>query len=67
MLVAGLTVMLVLTTLASLFVADRMARLARDQRKARAAAQAETYHAVLSETKALRVGHPPGWREQALA
>ncbi len=65
-LVAGLTAVLVLTTLASLFVADRMAQLARNERKARAAAQDETYHAVLSEARALRVGHPPGWRVQAL-
>ena len=35
--------------------------------KARAAAQAETYHALLSEVKALRAGHQPGWRDEALA
>src|SRR5262249_44831964 len=28
--------------------------------------QAETYHAVLSEVRALRAGHQPGWREKAL-
>ncbi len=66
MLVAGLTVVLVLTTLASLFVAGRMARLAQDERKSRAAAQAETYRAVLSEARSLRAGHQPGWREEAL-
>jgi predicted Ser/Thr protein kinase len=33
---------------------------------ARAAAQAETYRATLSEVKALRVGHQLGWREEAL-
>ena len=31
-----------------------------------AAAQAETYRAVLSEVKALRAGHQLGWREEAL-
>ena len=35
--------------------------------QARAAAQAETYRAMLSEVKALRAGHQPGWREEALA
>jgi eukaryotic-like serine/threonine-protein kinase len=64
---AGLVAMLVLTTLASLVVASRMARLVQSERKAREAAQAETYHAVLSESKALRVGHQPGWREEALS
>ena len=34
---------------------------------ARAAAQAETYRAMLSEVKALRAGHQPGWRDEALA
>ena len=60
---ASLTAVLVLTTLASLFVANRMAQLAQNERKSRAAAQAETYRAVLSEAKALRAGHQPGWRE----
>jgi eukaryotic-like serine/threonine-protein kinase len=63
---AGLTAVLVLTTLASLFVANRMAQLAQNERKSRAAAQAETYRAVLSEAKALRAGHQPGWRDEAL-
>jgi WD40 repeat protein len=58
---AVLTAVLVLTTLASLLVADRMARLARGEKSSRAAAEAETYHAVLSEVKALRAG-----REEAL-
>ncbi|MCI0639577.1 MAG: protein kinase [Gemmataceae bacterium] len=34
--------------------------------KSRAAAEAETYGAVFSEVKALRVGHEPGWRDKAL-
>jgi WD40 repeat protein/tRNA A-37 threonylcarbamoyl transferase component Bud32 len=58
--------MLVLTTLASLFVADRMTRLAQNEQKSLAAAQAETYRAILSEAKALRAGHQPGWRQEAL-
>jgi WD40 repeat protein/tRNA A-37 threonylcarbamoyl transferase component Bud32 len=33
---------------------------------ARDAALAETYRALLSETKALRLAHPPGWRAEAL-
>jgi len=64
---AILSAVLVLTTLASLFVADRMARLAQNERNSRAAAQAETYRALLNEARALRVGHQPGWREQALS
>ena len=56
---AGLTAVFVLTTVASLIVANRMAHLAQE-------AQAETYRAVFSEAKALRAGHQPGWREQAL-
>lgn len=35
--------------------------------KAHAAALAETYNAVLSEVKALRAGHAPGWRDAALS
>jgi serine/threonine protein kinase/WD40 repeat protein len=35
--------------------------------KSRAAAEAETYHAVLSEVRASRAGHESGWREKALA
>ena len=41
------------------------AKVAAD--KARAAAQAETYRATLSEVKALRAGHQLGWRDEALA
>jgi WD40 repeat protein len=33
---------------------------------ARDAAVAETYRALLSETRALRLAHPPGWRSEAL-
>ncbi len=40
------------------------ARAASD--KSREAAQAETCRAVLSEVRALRAGHQPGWREEAL-
>jgi WD40 repeat protein len=51
--------------------AERLARLEADQAlktadSARTAAQAETYRAMLSEVKALRAGHQPGWREEAL-
>ena len=45
--------------------AESLARAEAD--KARAAAQAETYHALLSEVKSLRAGHQPGWRAEALA
>jgi WD40 repeat protein len=45
-------------------VAERSARLEADE--AREAAQAESYRAVLSQVKALRAGHPLGWREEAL-
>jgi WD40 repeat protein/serine/threonine protein kinase len=34
--------------------------------KSRAAAEAETYRALLSEVKALRAGHESGWRDKAL-
>ncbi|QEH34977.1 Serine/threonine-protein kinase pkn5 [Aquisphaera giovannonii] len=44
--------------------AQAAARGEADQ--ARAAAQAETYRAMLSEVKALRAGHQPGWRGDAL-
>ncbi len=52
--------------------AERSARREADQARktaetARAAAQAETYRALLSEVKALRAGHQPGWRDEALA
>jgi WD40 repeat protein len=44
------------------------AETARDEaEKSRAAAQAETYRAVLSEARALRAGRQPGWRDEALA
>ena len=51
---------------------ERSARLDADLARktaeaAGAAAQAETYRAVLSEVKALRAGHQLGWREEALA
>jgi WD40 repeat protein/predicted Ser/Thr protein kinase len=50
---------------------ERAARLDADVARqaaeaAGAAAQAETYRAVLSEVKALRAGHQLGWREEAL-
>jgi serine/threonine protein kinase/WD40 repeat protein len=45
--------------------AQSVAREEADQ--ARAAAQSETYRAMLSEVKALRAGHQPGWRDEALA
>jgi serine/threonine protein kinase/WD40 repeat protein len=64
---AGLATVLVVTTLASLIVANRMGRLARNEKESRAAAQAETYRAVLSEVKALRAGRQPGWRAAALS
>ncbi len=63
---AGLAAVLIISTIASLVVAGRMANLVQSERKSRAAAQAETYRAVLSEARALRVGHQPGWREEAL-
>jgi hypothetical protein len=39
----------------------------RKAERARNAALAETYRASLSEVRALRAGHPPGWRVDALA
>ena len=45
---------------------DASHRNADEANQARAAAQAETYSAVLSEVRALRAGHQPGWREKAL-
>jgi eukaryotic-like serine/threonine-protein kinase len=71
---------LVLGTVGSMLAAGRFARLAEREHKAataersarleadgaRKAAQAETYRAVLSEVKALRAGHQPGWREKSL-
>jgi eukaryotic-like serine/threonine-protein kinase len=48
-------------------LAREEADLARGEAEnARTAAQAETYHAMFSEAKALRAGHPLGWREEAL-
>jgi WD40 repeat protein len=35
--------------------------------KSREAAQGEAYRAVFSEARALRAGHEPGWRDEALA
>jgi WD40 repeat protein/serine/threonine protein kinase len=51
--------------------AERSARLEADLARANAetarmAAQTETYHAMLSEAKALRAGHQLGWRDEAL-
>jgi WD40 repeat protein len=51
--------------------AERASRLDADQaretaEKSQAAAQAETYRALLSEVKALRAGRPLGWRDDAL-
>jgi serine/threonine protein kinase/WD40 repeat protein len=51
-----------------------LAEMARDEadearaaaEESREAAQAETYRAVLSEVRALRAGHQPGWRDKAL-
>ncbi|WP_165228276.1 serine/threonine-protein kinase [Aquisphaera insulae] len=63
----------------SLAAAERSARveanrkaeaelLARTEAEhARAEAQAETYRAMVSEIRALRAGHQPGWRAEALA
>ncbi|MFI5461092.1 MAG: protein kinase [Isosphaerales bacterium] len=62
-----LTAVLVLATVASLLAAGRFNQVAQSERAARAAAQAETYRAMLSEVKALRAGHQLGWREEALA
>jgi WD40 repeat protein len=48
-------------------IAHREADVARGAaEKARTAAQAETYRAMLSEVKALRAGRQPGWRDEAL-
>jgi WD40 repeat protein len=53
-------------------IAERSARLEADQartaaERSREAALAETYRAMLSEVKALRAGHQPGWRDDALS
>src|SRR5579883_343034 len=48
-------------------LARKDAETARDEaEKSQADAQAETYRALLSEVRALRAGHEPGWREKAL-
>src|SRR5262245_66227242 len=36
------------------------------EKKSRIAAEAEAYRALLSEVRALRASHEPGWRDQAL-
>jgi WD40 repeat protein/serine/threonine protein kinase len=51
--------------------AERSSRLEADQalkaaEKAGAAAQDETYRAIQSEVRALRAGHPLGWRDDAI-
>jgi WD40 repeat protein len=51
--------------------AERMSRVDADQAReaaetSQASAQAEAYRAMLSEVKALRAGHPLGWRDDAL-
>jgi WD40 repeat protein/serine/threonine protein kinase len=51
--------------------AERSSRVDADRARAAAeksqsAAQAEAYRAMLSEVKALRAGHPLGWRDDAL-
>ncbi len=43
----------------------KQARAASEE--SRAAAQAETYRHLFSEARALRAGHQPGWRDEALA
>ncbi len=54
----------------SRFEAVEARRTADQARKAAeaagAAAQAEAYRAMLSEVKALRAGHQPGWRDDAM-
>ena len=52
-------------------IAERGARFDADAARrtaemAHAAAQAETYRAMLSEVKALRAGHQLGWRDESL-
>ena len=70
---AALGALLVAVTIASLIAVSRFADLAKRQensaaaeRSSRVAAQAETYRAMLSEARALRAGHPLGWRDNAL-
>ena len=45
---------------------DAAGRNADAATNARAAAEAEAYHAVLNEVRALRIGHQPEWRDKAL-
>ena len=70
---AALATLLVAVTIASLIAVSQFADLAKRQensaaaeRASRMAAQAETYRAMLSEVRALRAGHPLGWRDDAL-
>jgi WD40 repeat protein len=79
--VSGVFTALVVGTVVSILFALRADENARAAERARleangardtalaagAAAQAETYRAMLSEVKALRAGHQLGWREEALA
>jgi WD40 repeat protein/tRNA A-37 threonylcarbamoyl transferase component Bud32 len=51
---------------AAVAAGEREALQRREAEKARDAAVAETYRALLSETRALRLAHPPGWRAEAL-
>ena len=65
-----LATLLVAVTIVSLIAVSRFADLAKRQensaaaeRMSRMAAEAETYRARLNEVKALRAGHPLGWRD----
>src|SRR5262245_10476988 len=68
------TVLMFLIGFAGVFWQWRVAETARadeeSQRQqaevSRVAAEAETYRALLSEVRALRVGREPGWRDKAL-
>src|SRR4029077_4940127 len=46
--------------------ATRAEQAQHETEKSRAAAQAEAYRPMLSEVRALRAGHEPGWRDKAL-
>src|SRR5262249_17869220 len=46
---------------------DREKQVNDQLARARAAADADAYRALLGETRALRLAHPPGWRDTALA
>ena len=70
---AALATLLVAVTIASLIAVSRFSDLAKRQensaaaeRMSRMAAEAETYRARLNEVRALRAGHPLGWRDDAL-